>query len=515
MIKRSFASATVILTISAFIVKILGFAYRLFLSNLIGAEGMGLFQLIFPVYSLIVLTLTSGVSIAVSKMVAEQCARNDFYSTRRITKYALVMVVGCGTLVSIGLYLSTNYLANNMLKDARTYSSLLALVPCIPVIVSTSAFKGYFYAVNRVVPTALSQISEQIAKIAFIIIFSQKFLHLALSDTCMLATVSIAIGEIVNLVILVVSYRFKDLKEIRAPKSKDTLSRRNIAFRLIENIAPVSFNRLITSAMSAIELILIPQMLVKYGLSYAQSMCEFGKLTGMAMPLIFFPCLFTSSLATTLVPAISQTACTNNFRLANHRISKSIQISNVLGFIFMSMFLVFPEEIGNILYKKESIGEILKILSFTCVFTYLQQTLLGILNGLDKQVASLRNSIVGYIIRIIFVWFAIPWYGINSYILGTCVSLAVVCILNIIVISKATGISIDIRNWIIKPIVIGMVIISINQYERALLRWLHLTSLVGTMLAIAINCCIGVMLMISTGIVERADVARIFKPSTS
>jgi stage V sporulation protein B len=125
--KKSFISGAVILMISGLIVRLLGFVYRIYISNLLGSEGMGLFQLISPVYSLIILTLTSGVSIAVSKMTAREMARRHFVNIRRITLIALLVVFAAGTAISLLLLLNTGFIANMILKEPRTYYSILLL----------------------------------------------------------------------------------------------------------------------------------------------------------------------------------------------------------------------------------------------------------------------------------------------------------------------------------------------------------------------------------------------------
>jgi stage V sporulation protein B len=117
MAKRSFVSGVIILMLAGFAVKICGFIYRIYLSNLIGSEGMGLFQLIAPVYSLIILTLTSGISIAVSRMVAGELAQKHIVNLRRITYCALVMVLFGGLIISVLFFLNLDFIANVILKD--------------------------------------------------------------------------------------------------------------------------------------------------------------------------------------------------------------------------------------------------------------------------------------------------------------------------------------------------------------------------------------------------------------
>lgn len=506
--KKSFIGSTIILMLAGFVVKILGFVYRIYLSNLIGAEGMGLFQLISPIYSLIILTLTSGISIAVSKMVAEELAKNHIVNLRRITSCALFIVVTSGLVVSVFLYLFIDPIVNVILKDQRTYYSMLLLIPCIPIVAAASAIKGYFYGIQEVVPTAFSQIAEQIVRITLVITMAGYFLNIGLEFACALATIGMAVGEISNLSVLLVIYKLKKRKEDRSSK-RGFIRKRYIVRDLTKVSIPISFNRFITSIMAAIEMILIPRMLLAGGLNYQNSMEEFGKLTGMAMPLIFFPSLVTSSLATTLVPAISEAMSLKNYKTVNYRMSKSIQLSLILGFIFTSIFIVFPNEIGDMLYRKEKIGEILYLLSFTSVFVYLQQTLLGIMNGLGKQGISLRNSMVGYVIRIAFVVYLIPIYGIKGYIIGMVVSSAIVSVMNMGTVVKTTGMALDIRNWMVKPGIIGVITLLIGRYVYYFFTIFNQSAAITTLLAIFGNVLIAFILLFVFGVLDRKDTLKL------
>lgn len=507
MSRKSFVGGAIILMIAGFIVRIFGFIYRIYLSNLIGAEGMGLFQLTSPVYSLVILTLTSGISIAVSKMVAAEHAKNHEANLKRITGMALGLVVTSGVIVSFLMYLNLNFIVHVLLKDSRTYYSMLLLIPCIPVIAAASALKGYFYGVQRVVPTAVSQIAEQVVKIGLVMGMAGYFVNVGLEYACALATVGMAAGEIANLLILVIVYKFRNRKE-KPGSGAGHLRKRHIIKEMLVIAVPVSFNRFITSIMSTIEQILIPQRLLAGGLGYQQSMQEFGRLSGMAMPLLFFPSLVTSSLATTLVPAISEAVSLKNFRAVNYRISKSIQITFALGFIFMAIFYSYPDEISSMIYKREKIGDLLYVLSFTCIFIYLQQTLLGTLNGLGKQAISLRNSIIGNTIRIGAVYFIIPLYGLTGYIWGTIASSIVVCVLNLYTVIKTTGMALDFGNWLIKPGLVFLFMILTSRYMYSFFTLFPVGSSWVMALTLLGNIFAGLTFMVVVGALSKEEVFR-------
>jgi stage V sporulation protein B len=506
MRRKSFVNGAIILMAAGLVVRILGFVYRIYLSNLIGAEGMGLIQLISPVYSLIILTLTAGVSIAVSKMVAEELAQHHYINLRRVTRCAVGLVLCAGFAVSLLMYLNINFIVNNIFKDSRTYYSILLLIPCIPVIAAASALKGYFYGIQQVVPTALSQIVEQIVKICLVMFMAGYFINVGLEYACALAIIGTAVGEISNLAVLALIYNIKRRGDLRNIRESGLIRKAKILKNIIMTSVPISANRFIISIMSVVENLMIPAMLVAGGLDYRGSMETFGKLSGMAMPLIYFPSLVTSSLATTLVPAISEAVLLKNYRSVNYRISKSIQVTFILGIIFMAIFMTYPDEIGNIVYRREKIGSLLYMLSFSCVFIYLQQTLTGVLNGLGKQGVLLRNTVIGSAIRIGFVYFLIPVYGIQSYIWGLISSFVLTACLNLFTINKITGLLLDFRNWVLRPGIAGIVMVLTGRYIYGFFDIFIASGGLKILVTLIANVIISLFLMMMLGALRKDEV---------
>lgn len=507
--RKSFIGGAVILMVAGLVARLFGFVYRIFLSNLIGAEGMGLYQLIVPVYTAIVLTITAGITIAVSKMVAEQKARNNHANYGKITASALLIVTVAGTIVSLILFINVDLISAGLLGDERTRAALLILVPCLPAVVCASALKGYFYGIQQVIPTAFSQIAEQAVKILILILLAASISVRGAAFACAVATFSAAAGEIVNLFVLSAAYFFRKKRTSGIKGSGKPIRKRIIIFDLMKSAVPVSANRLVSSSLSAAEYILIPVMLTLGGLDDKSSMEIFGRLTGMVLPLILFPSLVTNSLATTLVPAISESISLKKNRAVNYQISKSIQATFVLGVIFNALFICYPDEIGALVYRREKIGDILFLMSFSCVFVYLQQTLTGVLNGLGRQGILLRNTIIGSILRIAAVCFLIPAFGIKSYILGFTISLIVAEFLNLITINKITGLVFDLRGWLLKPGLIGILMALVGRYIYAFFGIFHLGAACMILLTLAANLFIAVFLMILTGVLGAEEIFKI------
>lgn len=451
MKKKSLKLNTFILTVAGFIVKLLGFFYRIFVANSIGAEGMGLYQLVLPVYNLILLGLTAGVGIAISRLVAEETARGNYRNAKRITVVTGVSVFIAGTVIIVFMMLNLDFVVNILVGDTRTKTSLYYLLPSVPVIAAFTTLKGYFYGKQEVIPNAVSQVAEQAAKLIAVYLIADLFVSGDLEQKCLFATIGLIVGELANVLTVFIAYKLrksdKQLPNQRIMRIKD------IARKVLKISLPVTTNRLILSLLGTVEFLWIPQRLAVYGMSNEEALTQYGKLTGMASPVISFPSMLTAALATALVPAIAEAVATRRMKTANRQISRSIRVTLVLGFLFSSLFICFANEISDLIYPGQNVGHMLYLLSFTGVFFYLQQTLLGILNGLGKETATLKHSMITSLIRLGFVWFGIPLFGLNAYIISLIVSNLVGAVLNMNTAIKTTGMSLEIGDWIVKPLV--------------------------------------------------------------
>lgn len=458
--KETYQAGAFKLMAAAFIVRILGFANRIYMSNILGAEGMGLFQLASPVYSLIILTLTAGVSISVSGLTAKEKARGRNKNAIVAARTAFLILLIAGTVCAVFLSLFAKVISVKLLGDERAYYSLIMLAPCIPIVASASAIKGYFYGSSNVTPTAFSQIAEQIVRIGVIFFVANKIAGTNLAYACAIATTSAALGEMANLVVVGIAFLREKSKE------KPTLTKSDASKYIIKSSLPISVNRLAISFLGMIETVILPMRFIAGGLNYTQGIETLGRISGMAMPLIAFPTLITSSVATTLVPAVSGAISVKNYKLANHRISKCLNIGFLLGFVFFGLYFTLGVKAGDLLYPDQGVGIILKKMSYFCIFMYVEQIMIGIINGLGKQSFSLVTAVAGYIITIGFVWFGVPIYGIDAYIWGSIISMAVTVIMNLCFIIKITGLTVNLRNWIIKPVVIALACIPAAEFTE-------------------------------------------------
>lgn len=450
---ESFSSGALKLTIAGLVVRLMGFANRIFMSNLIGAEGMGLYQLTFPVYSLIILTLTSGVSVTVSGLTARYKAAGKPNRCKRSALAGFILLLVSGLVCGILMAIFARPIATYLLGDTRTALSIALLSPCIPVVASASALKGYFYGMSKVTPTAVSQITEQVVRVAFILIFAGVIAGKDLENACAIITLSSAVGEIANLLVVAVAFVLEknNGKEAESCSNNDNDGFEKDVFAIIKSSVPISAGRFVTSMIGTVEAIILPARFLKGGLDYSASLSMLGKLSGMAMPLITFPTVVTSAMATTLVPAVSAAVGAGDMSLARRRVSKSITVSMIMGFLFFGLFGVFGKSLGDILYRGENVGGLLREMSVFCILIYLQQTLTGILNGLDRQSQSLFSTLAGSVVRLGFLWFGVPVWGVQGYIIGMLAGSLISCGISLFFVIKYTEMSFMPVKWVFLP----------------------------------------------------------------
>jgi len=214
---------------------------------------------------------------------------------------------------------------------------------------------------------------------------------------------------------------------------------------------PLTLNRVSGSLLGTVENILIPRQLQAFGMTAKDAISAFGRITGMAMPLIFFPSAFLTALAITLVPAISEASALKNAARVSQTVGKSIMFTAVLGIGAAGVYIVLPEKLGMTIYHQD-IAHILRFMGLLCPLWYVNITLSGILNGLGQQVFIFKYSLLSSAISIAFIFFLVPVYGADAFIYGWFASILVVTVASVLKIKNVAKITVKIGNWFVKPI---------------------------------------------------------------
>jgi len=419
-----------------------------------GAEGMGLYQLIMPVYALAWSISCAGFNTTVSKLTAQERAKGEYGNMGRVLKQSMVITTLLGAALTISLWYGAGLLSEHFFNDARTFMPLRFLALAFPFMAAGTCMRGYFIGLQETKIPAINQVLEQIVRMIVIYLLAARFVPMGLSYAAAAAVVAIVVEEIFSFFFVFVSYKIH--KKKRRFVKRPTISSGQ-AFVLIMGMAlPLTGNRVTGSLLTAWENVLIPSRLQIFGLSATEAISEFGRISGMAMPLIFFPTAVLTALSVTLVPAVAEAVAANQLGRIIGVTSKAMMFASVIGMGAASLFVFFGHELGMAIYN-QPIGMMLRLLGIMCPFIYMQIILSGVLNGLGCQMFIFRNSIISSAISIAFVYLLVPIYGLNAYIFGWLVSLLVVIALGIHKVRQFISLETPYLNWMVKPFLAAVI----------------------------------------------------------
>lgn len=461
MSKNSIIKGTLILTIAGFATRIIGFFYRIYLSNLLRPEDIGVYQLIFPVYSICFTLYASGIQTSISRLIAAEIGKHETQNLKKILRTGMTFSIIIAIVLSILLNLNASFIATNILLESRCTNSLKILSYVFPFCGITACINGYYYGIKRAGVPAMTQLFEQIVRVASVYTLAPLLALASPEKTCELAIWGIFLGEVAsnayNIISMLVvkpsklhqTYQLKvqALRNRKAFKDKQP----SYAGSLFKLALPLTSNRLFISVLSSIESILIPSMLKQYGLSNSDALSVYGVLTGMSIPFIMFPSTITNSFSVLLLPTVSEAQAANNNNMINKTTALSMKYSLIIGILSTGLFITFGNSLGLLVFNNEAAGVFLTILAWLCPFLYLTTTLGSILNGLGKPHITFFNTVVGLSVRILFVVFLIPIKGIWGYLIGMLVSQVIISVLDTYAILRNVKITFNAIDWLVKP----------------------------------------------------------------
>lgn len=493
--KKSLLYNAFILTCANILVRILGFIYKIILSRKIGPQAIGLFQLVFPIYMLIITLTTSGIPIAISRIVAEHNAKKDTFNMLYSMKIITIVVSIISFILSLAFALNASFISNSILRDPKSYPVIIAIFPCIFIVSVSSVHRGFFYGIHDVVPPASGEVIEQLTRIALVMSVLYFLPPLKIEYAASLAALGMVIGELFGLLVLRTKYKtyISDFCKKISVSIRDS---KNLLKRLFSISIPITITRIVSSLIQALNIILIPQRLQLAGYTSNQAISQFGKLTGMAMPIVFLPFTVTSALAVIIIPNLSESLELKDWEAIKTKTSKATLLTSLVGFLVFSLIFSFSKDLGEVIFAQKNVGEMIFYMSFSIPFLCIYHNFSSILNGIGKQKIVTLNFIIGAAIQLFCTYFLVsnPYFKINGFILGFTLDSAVSMTLNGIWVYKITKTKIKTINWLIKPFLCTLpAIYSINNIYPILKN-----TKINILLAMAICCVIGTVFFSAT-----------------
>lgn len=438
----------VILTITSFILRTLGMIIRSYMSTKVGAEGMGLYQLIVSIYVLATTFVTAGISTAVIRLVTDAMAkRASNANIKKIMQKSITISLLISLIAIILFLLLAEPISVFWLKDERCIVSIKILVWALPFISVSSCVKGYFLAKRKVMLNSFSQLFEQLIRITLIFIFLEFYIDTSLERICMYIILSDIISEIMACILVYLRYK-REMKGITCEKYE--------GFKLGEFFQisfPIAINKYMTSILRTIENILIPNQLALYTLSREVSLAQFGYLKGMALPLIFFPASFLTALSNLLMPEASEASALKQKNKITRLVERTFQFTLASAIVIACIFFLYSNEIGHIFYSNDEVSFYIKWLAPLIPFMYMESAITGMMQGLNQQRKSLKYNIIDSVIRISLILIVLPKAGIKGFLAIMYVSNITTSGLNMYRLLKISNTKFKLNLWVIKPLV--------------------------------------------------------------
>ncbi len=513
--KQSFYKGVIIIMLSQIIIKLLGFIYRIILTNLkqFGDIGNSYYGSGYTVYTLILAISTMGIPNTISKLVSEKIAVGDNRGAYKIFKVALGLFSFIATIFALILFFGAKYIATNILANPGVEYVMMALAPAIIFVAMSAVFRGYFVGMQNMSEYSKAQIIEQIVNSLCSVIFVMMLVGkspeiMAAGST--LATTFSAFVAFLYLYWYYVKNRKEIIKDIIYSRKVCTESVRKIIKKLISYVIPISFGSVVVSLSSVIDTITVINGLQKFGLKITEANEQFGVLVGKVDILIAVPLSLNVAFSVALVPFISGAIAKGRKLEAVKKIEDSLKISMLIALPCTFGLFFMAQEIFNFIFPNASNGAyLLKIQCLMIIFSVCAQTLYGALQGIGKLkipgICLLLGATIKYLLNVVFV----PIYGIKVAALSSVIYHFIAFALSFIILFSSLKVIPNLKEFIFKPcMATGCMSIIVLLLKKYLLK-LHISNSIYTILVIfiaVISYCIFVFMF---RCLKLSDIARL------
>lgn len=515
--KESFMQGVLAIMFSQVLIKVLGLAYKLYLTNRegFGDEGNAIYSAGFQIYALLLTLSSIGVPTAISKMVSEKTALGDYRGAHRIFKIAFATFAFIGFIGTLILFLGAGYISTNVLQIPEAEYTLIALSPSIFFVAIASVIRGYFNGMQNLSITAKSQTFEQVFKTLFTILVVEMIaIASGVNTTLMAAGANLATTLAVLLSFLYLfKYYNRNKKEIwkQSNMSSIKITQNESAKRVVKNILavsiPISLSSIISAINKNIDAITVVRGLKTF-LSESVAKVQYGILSGKVDTLIGLPLSFNIAFATALVPAVSSSIAKGDKETITKRVSFSLLVTMLIGLPCTIGLCVFADQILYLLFPNAPEGKlILQIAAFTIIFTVLAQTINGALQGLGKifvpAIALGAGVIVKFILNLILI--PIPSIGVNGAAFSSVVCHIISFIIGFSVLRRSIKLDLGFVKFVLKPILTTF-IMSVCSYVIYMYLSTVINPQIATIIALISAVIIYLIAMVALKVFTKEDI---------
>ena len=515
--KDGFMKGVMALMFSQVIIKLLGLVSKIYLTNKkgFGDVGNGIYGSGYQIYAMLLTISSIGVPNAISKLISEKVAVDNYKGAHRIFRIALLVFGIIGLTGTLILFFGAGAIANAIEVPEATLS-LQVLSPSITFVTIASVLRGYFNGLDKVSVTAKSQSLEQVFK-TVITITAVWFIGLetGLNTTLMAAGANLATTLSVLLSFLYIIIYYRDFRKIVIPKIKQDVNYKTERVKkIVKNILivsiPITLSAIMSTLSKVVDIVTVVKGLKAF-LPDTLAKAQYGILSGKVDTLATLPLSFNIAFATALVPSVSALMAKKDEKTASKRISLSLLITMIIGLPCTFGMMVFAGPILNLLFPNAPDGGfLLQIFSLTIVFAVLMQTTNGALQGLGRIMVPAITSFIGVMLKLILnlVLVPNPSFGVNGAAIASVVNNFFAFFLSFIVLRKTIKLNLNFMKFIFKPIIATFAMCVCSYYLYTILVGI-ISVKIATILSIIIAVIIYLVMVIILKIFDEDEITMI------
>lgn len=430
---KRIVSGAALLLIGSVVAKMLGALYRIPLTNVLGAEGMGMYQLVFPVYALFMVLATAGIPTALSRTVAEKRATGE--STKKYLSVSMLALFLLGLIFETIMAVFSKFLAQKQ-GNADTYPGFLIIAPAIVCVCVISGFRGWFQGEMYMLPTALSNVVEQVVKLSVGLGLSYALAKRGVVYAVCGALLGVTVSEIATVLYMLLTYLVRSAKQkkenaltarVAVERAEGDVAKR-ARFRITKAEAkgilhvalPIAAVAVLMPLSSFFDSVIVVNMLKVFGLEKSVATAQYGIISGPVNSLINMPVVAIMSLAVAIVPSVSASRVTRDIDGVMLKSSLCVRLAYLLGIPFAFYLAVFAKNVIGALYPDLSYGNaivavnVLRITAANVVFLSTMQIYVSLLQALDKTKYAVLSLVCAIIVKIVLGVVLTRYIGING-----------------------------------------------------------------------------------------------------
>ena len=472
--RQSYLKNAALMTGADVLLRLAGMGLRIYLANALGGEGMGLYQLVLAVYALFVTLATAGVSVAATRLMAEELSRGRA-EARGMLARLLAAGLGLGAFAMVAQFGLAGLAAAWWLGDARAAGALRAAAFGMPWMAVSAVLRGFFIARRRVEPNVLSQLAEQTVRIGVVYVVLEQGILRGWDHgrKCTAVLAATALSEAVSACMMLLFYHREARRCFAGEKARRP---RDPARRLWDILWPVEGGRCLASALHTAENMLVPACLTVCLLDAggrSAAVAQYGSLKGMALPLLTFPFGLLGSLSVLLMPEITQAHIRGERARLGCLLDRMLRLTGCFSALAGALFWVWGEPLALLLYHSQEAGFYLRVLGPAMPLMYLESMVDGAMKGMGEQKAVFRYSLWDAVLRIAGVLLLLPRWGMKGFLWVILLSSAYTCQMNTARLLHVSGLQPRLWRWLGAPALAALVSAGAGEGLRALLAgWL-------------------------------------------